>query len=181
MTEKFEKFTLFRIRRFKDQRAYKEIFMKHGPGIRKYLVVKLPTHADVDDIFSSVFERGWKYFTNNKVEYPNALFRTIAKSLIADFYKKRPQQIQLTEEMEYSLGDQGRSVQDTEVMSEMVFLKKAMKELRDDYQEILNMRFMDQMSISEIANVIGKTDNNTRVIIHRATKALGEIFNKEPK
>ena len=62
----------------------------------------------------------------------------------------------------------------------MVFLKKAILTLRDDYQEIIQMRFMDQLSISEIAEVIGKTDNNTRVLVHRATKSLSEIFqNKE--
>ena len=122
MTEKFEKFTLFRIRRFKDQERYTEMFEKYGPSIRKYLMMKLPTRADVDDVLNTVFERGWKYFTNNKVDYPNALFRTIAKSLIADFYSKRPKQAQLTDEVENQFGDQGQSVRKIEVATEMVFL-----------------------------------------------------------
>ncbi len=179
MTEKFEKFTLFRVYRFRDKKAYAELFEKHGPSIRKYLVIKLPTQAEVDDVLSSVFEKGWKYFTSNKVEFPNALFRTIARNLIADYYQRRgPEQIQI-EEVEYRISDEGKGADQIEAASELIFLKKALKKLREDHQDILTMRFMDQMSISEISEMIGKTDNNTRVIIHRATKALRDVFNQE--
>ena len=179
MTNKYEKFDLFRIRRFKDRQRYTEMYDKYALGIRKYLVVKLPTQADVDEMLNTVFERGWKYFTNNKVDYPNALLRTIAKSLIADYYQRRPDQVQMTEEVESQFGDEGKSVREMEVSSEMIFLKKAIKEMREDHQEIIQMRFMDELSISEIAKIIGKTDNNTRVIVHRATAALRKIFKEE--
>ena len=53
---------------------------------------------------------------------------------------------------------------------------KGLKELKDEYREVLVMRHINELSISEIAEALDKSKGNVRVIIYRATQALREVM-----
>ena len=50
-----------------------------------------------------------------------------------------------------------------------------MKELKDEYREVIILRYVNELSISEIAEILNKRKGNTRVLIYRATKALKDL------
>ncbi|NIP32307.1 hypothetical protein GWN26_00360, partial [Candidatus Saccharibacteria bacterium] len=41
------------------------------------------------------------------------------------------------------------------------------------------MRYLDDLSIAEIASIIQKTRNNVRVLLHRSVSALKDILEEE--
>jgi DNA-directed RNA polymerase specialized sigma24 family protein len=47
--------------------------------------------------------------------------------------------------------------------------------LKNEYREILIMRFVNELSLDEIADITGKKKINVRVILHRAITALQEM------
>jgi len=53
-------------------------------------------------------------------------------------------------------------------------VKKAISQLPDISREVLIMRFLDELSISEISQALGKSKNNVYVLIYRALKAVKE-------
>ena len=51
-------------------------------------------------------------------------------------------------------------------------MRKAICFLRDEYQNLIIWRYVDELSIPEIAKITGKTEGNVRVGVHRAMEAL---------
>ncbi|MCH8049481.1 RNA polymerase sigma factor [Patescibacteria group bacterium] len=167
-----QKFLLFRVYKFQDAKAYQQLYDFYFDKLYRYIYFKVPRPEDSEEITSEVFLRGWEYMTASKVEHAGALFYKIARNLVADFYRQRG----MTEPLE-----QGQYVS-AETLSEKIIVKqeseeliRALRQLKEEYRDVLVMRYLNEMSIKEIASVFEKTPNSVRVLLHRARKALREI------
>ena len=47
-----------------------------------------------------------------------------------------------------------------------------MTNINEDYQEVVVLRYLDELSIPEIAKILNKSEGTTRVMIHRAMESL---------
>lgn len=173
MSMRRQKFLLFRVYRFQDSEAYGILYDKHYEKIHRFVHFKLPRIEDVDEVTSEVFLRGWEYATSTRVENAPALFYTIARRAIADYYRKRADEISLDAAVNVASDD--NPLEDAVGGEESEKLLNLLKQLRNEYQEVLIMRHLDEMNIREIAAALEKTPNNVRVLLHRAKKALESI------
>jgi len=55
------------------------------------------------------------------------------------------------------------------------------KELKPHYQEVIQLRYFQEMSYQEIANTINEPLNNVKVKLLRAKKLLAEIIRDKRK
>jgi len=46
--------------------------------------------------------------------------------------------------------------------------------LSDDYREVINLHYLDDLSIKETAQILNRPEGTVRVMIHRALKELRE-------
>lgn len=176
MSMRRQQFLLFRIYRFQDAKAYGELYDEYFQRIHRYISFKIPHKEDVDEITSEVFLRGWEYATASKVDNLNALLYRMARNLIADYYRSKKITGPIEEADTLENAQKGRSLEETVMIrEEFRHILQKLKKLKEEYQDVLVMRFLDEMSISEIAEAIEKTPNATRVLLHRAKKALQEI------
>jgi len=60
----------------------------------------------------------------------------------------------------------------SQINSDMELVRQALSELKEDYQNAIIWRYLDGLEIQEIAQLLGKTETNTRVLLHRALKEL---------
>jgi len=60
--------------------------------------------------------------------------------------------------------------------SDMIEVKKALSQLKDDYQNIIIWHYLDDFSAKEISQILGKSEGSIRVLIHRALKSLKNRF-----
>lgn len=174
MSMRRQQFLLFRVYRFQDASAYGELYDGFYERIHRYITFKIPHFEDVDELTSEVFLRGWEYATASKVENFNALLYRIARNLIADYYRSK----KVTGRIEEAEGmvQTGRSLEEAVMIKEEFrLLMQKLNKLKDEYRDVLVMRFLDEMSIAEIAEALEKTSNTVRVTLHRAKKALQEI------
>lgn len=168
-----QKFLLFRVYRFQDTRAYTELYDLYFDKLYRYVFFKLPSGADAEELTSEVFLRGWEYATSSPVENAGALFYRIARNLVADFYRRRD----LSEPMDagMQIAAPGSLVEALNTAQEHEQLVSHLRTLKEEYRDVLIMKYLDEMDIKEIAAVLEKTPNNIRVLLHRAKKALKEI------
>jgi len=166
------KFLTFRVFRFGDAKAFKQLHQSHVTRVRHYVAYRVGRPEDADEITNEVFLRSWEYMTAQQVENVTALFFRIARNLIADHYRKSGRTVPLTPIMEDNLAAPGSIEHDAQVKEEMSDLVEIMKGLKDEYREVLELRYQDEMSIDEIAELLGKTPNAVRVLLHRAKQAL---------
>lgn len=172
-----EKFLAFRVRRYADRTAFGEIYDLFADRIRRFLVFKLPRTEDADELTSEVFLRAWEYMSTGTVSNLNAFFFRIARNLVADFYRKyKPTDgIEAAEHF-----DDGVSVEEgvaTKIAGDE--LLELLRTLKDEYREVLVMRYLSEMEVGEIASALEKTPNSIRVLLHRAKKALQEKVEKQ--
>lgn len=66
-----------------------------------------------------------------------------------------------------------------EIKDDSQRLISQLKNLKEEYRDVLVMKYLDEMSIGEIAESLEKTSNNVRVLLHRAKNALKEITSDE--
>ena len=57
-------------------------------------------------------------------------------------------------------------------------IKDAIKQLNEDQQNVLIMRFVEDLSYEEISAVLDKSEGAIRLIQHRAIQSLKQIINK---
>lgn len=167
-----EKFLAYRVHRHQDTVAYGEIYDLFADRIRRFLAFKLPRNEDADELASEAFLRGWEYMSSGAVNNLNAFFFRIARNLVADFYRK----YKVTEELgPLHDRDTGQSVsEDVATKLESDDLLDSLSGLKEEYREVLVMRYLSEMEVGEIASALGKTSNGVRVLLHRAKKALQE-------
>jgi RNA polymerase sigma-70 factor (ECF subfamily) len=166
------KFLAFRVYRFADTKAFRQLHELHASRLRRYIAFKVNRPEDADELTSEVFLRAWEYMTAQKVDNVTAFFYRIARNLIADHYRKGTKSEPLTAALERTLEAPGSVARDIEIKEESDELLVIMRQLKPEHREVLLMRYQDEMNIKEIADALEKTPNAIRVLLHRAKQAL---------
>ena len=177
-----EKFLLMRIRVFRDESAFARLFEEHGSSLQRFLYTRLPSQEEVDDAFSSLWIKIWEYATATPIEHFSALAHTIAKGVVAEFYRTRGRR------KEDRIGED-ETIEDIAVVDptskvhakiDTTFALESMKKLSEEEREAVILRHLEGYPIGEIAAYLGKTKNATSVLISRAIKKLGNLFDQSP-
>lgn len=166
----------------KDHKKIEEIFMKghdeHSDAIFRYCYFQTSNREVALDLAQDTFIKTWVYLKDGqKVDNLKAFLYKVAKNLIIDYRRKKKS---------YSLEaitDTGVDfASDTEVAEEIAndfdkqFVVAQIQRLDPDHREILTMRYIDEMSIKEIADMLEETPNNVSVKIHRAIEKMKVIL-----
>jgi RNA polymerase sigma-70 factor (ECF subfamily) len=161
-----EKFILFRIRAFKDERAFNVLLSQNASALQRFFRAKLPTNDDAEDAYSITSYRFWNYLTASEVESVSGLLFTIARSVVAEFYRSRKEALPLEGH------DAAVPENFAEKLDAQMFVKKELQKLDEETREIIVLRFLEGWNIGDIAKRLGKSENATRVTLHRAMKKI---------
>ena len=132
-----------------------------------YRYVKNST--DADDVFSEVF---LAYFKKERTfeseEHRKAWLIRVTINCAKDLLSQRAQLQQLHEE---SLSDQTAHDVDT-----YMDLNKAIEQLRPEYQEVIKLYYLDDLSVKEIAQILNKNENTIKTQLFRARETLKSVL-----
>ena len=174
-----EQFLLYRIKAKKDADAFGEIYDLYVKRIYRFIYFKVPSAEQAEDLTSESFLKAWHYLFEKR-EVPNlqALLYSIARSVVIDWYRassaERMGTVSLDETLTATLPDAAaeKTLRNIEAKFDTTLVLERLRGLKDEYREVVIMKFLDEMSTAEIATVLGKSSANVRVILHRATKFL---------
>ena len=157
-----------------ENQAFEEFYGLYVKKIYRFIYYRINSKQDAHDLTSETFCRAWQSAAQgSKIENLKAFIYRIAHNLVVDFYaQKQKAPLELNEELKETLPDGGSLDKNIDVDLDLEQVKRAIKKLPSNYQEILIMRFLDELSISEISQVLGKSKNNIYVLIHRALSVL---------
>ena len=167
----------------RDKEAFIEAYDLYIDQIFRFVYFKVGDKEEANDLTSAVFLKTWNYIQTNSVEETKtlrALIYKIARTTIIDHYRKNSNfhkiSIDGEDEDAIDIKDEKQDIaRQTEINSDFSLVEGKMKDLKDEYREVIILKFIDELSIKEISSVIGKPKNNVRVLIHRALKALREL------
>ena len=158
------------------EQTFLEAYEAHADAIFRYCYFQTSNREIALDLSQDTFTKTWEYLRGGKeVENLKAFLYKVARNLIIDYRRKKK-----STSLDY-LVEEGFDYSDTEDIllnkeDEFDSLKArdALEELSDSYKEILTFRFVDDLSIKEIAEKTGMTENNISVRIHRGLQKLNE-------
>lgn len=161
-------------------RAFTQAFDSYADELFRHAFFHISDRERAVDLVQDTYLRGYTYAKDVDIENLRAfLYRTL-RNLIIDEYRRK-KAVSLDAILEEETGDEHVPRQDTdELVAAMDRLDGAralakMKELPPPYAEVLMMRYVDELTPSEIADRLSLTPNLVSVRIHRALKALKTI------
>ncbi|MBI2647806.1 MAG: sigma-70 family RNA polymerase sigma factor [Candidatus Wildermuthbacteria bacterium] len=140
--------------------------------IFRFVALKVGSREVAQDLTSEVFLRFLRS-GNDSIQNPRAFLYQIARNVVADHYRAHEKKgtLPLSEYVEAIEEDSG----DMDIAAlniEMDRVRTALSSLSEGYREVITWRYVDELSLSEIAALLGKTEQSVRVTLHRALKAL---------
>ncbi|MCK5510542.1 RNA polymerase sigma factor [Candidatus Parcubacteria bacterium] len=168
----------------KDKDAFVKAYDSYIDDIYRFIYFKVGSKEDAEDITSQVFLKSWDYIQNNNLlEYKTIkpFFYRVARNIIIDYYRSKSDKENISinnEENRIDIIDEKIDLnKEVDLKNDIKNLQEAMQELKNEYREVLLLRYINELSVKEIAVILEKNKGNVRVLIYRAIKALKNIVN----
>lgn len=152
--------------------------------VYRYVYYRVDSRADAEDLTETVFLRVWenlsKYRPQKKYPFTAWVYR-IAHNAVVDYYRDRPKTH--TAELSETWEAEGRDTDPTDGVNRRFAvheLRTALRELPDIYQQIVVLKFVNDLDNAEIAKVLGKSVGAVRVLQCRALSRLRELLEADP-
>lgn len=168
-----------------DESAFELLYTQYFAPIYRYILLRTSDPEDADDLTQLVFIKFYSNLGNweDKGFQPSAYLYTIARSVIADFYRakgRKGSKLLNSEDILTLMTDTSQNPHSDVIKNEeTIKLYSDLKQLPQNYQEVLLLRYMEGLTSQDIASIIGKSDVATRKMISRATTALSKIAKQE--
>ncbi len=170
-----EKRLLYRVEAKQDADAFAELYDAFVDRIYRFVALKVAHKEEAEDVTSEVFMKAWQYLTSgrhDRVESVSGLFYTIARTTIVDLYRKRATRREDAIEEAASIPDRKDTNATMDTTIDYTHLLKKIKQLKQEYQEVILLKYIEEYSTAEIAKILGKKRTAVRVTLHRAMKVL---------
>ncbi len=164
-----------------DAEAFGELYDRYVDQVYRYIVYRVPSSQLAEDLTSETFLRALRRISSFTWQGRDvgAWFVTIARNLIADHYKSSRYRLELTTDdvsdasnAPVQAGPEGEVL---EAMQNKVLLE-AVKQLNEEQQECIVLRFLQGLSVSETAQIMGKNDGAIKALQYRAIRTLGRLL-----
>ena len=174
-----KKILLYRVQTKKDPEAFTALYDIYVKKIYRFIYFKVSNHEEAEDITSEVFLQAWNYINEgNKVESFSGLLYRVARNKVVDVYRIRAKDMKRSIDSvdDYELRDDtdlNKEVADKDEIKEIL---NSLHKLKQEYQEVITLKYIDELTTSEIGEITNKGNVAVRVTLHRALKKLKHIM-----
>jgi len=158
-----------------DSDAFGFFYDKYIRNVYRFIYIKTGSKEVAEDLSHDVFLKIWQHLVDKKnVRSFQAFIFRIARNTVIDHYRSSKQELPLDYISDSEEVHEEVVISADKNMDAAIILKE-IKKLKSEYQEILILRYVEDMSVEDIAQVLDKDKNNIRVTIHRALNKLKDI------
>lgn len=169
-----------------DQTAFTFLLNQYWNEVYSFMLKRTENETNAEDITIETFSKAFDKIATYNPEFQfNTWLISIAKNVYVDMLRKRKSSlfVEITEQEDqkaYNIADTTPSKEDELITEQNLSqLLLYIKELKPHYQEVIQLRYFQEMSYQEIASKIGEPLNNVKVKLLRAKKLLAEIINNK--
>jgi len=145
-------------------------------GLNLYAFFKVRDRAISEDLVQDTFIKTWVYLLKGgQIDLMKAFLYHILNHLIVDEYRKhRPISLQILFEKgsEPSTGRSSRLFDILDGKAALLLIGK----LPEKYQKVVRMRYIQDLSLTEISLITGHSKNTIAVQVHRALEKLKLLY-----
>jgi len=154
-----------------DPKAFGELYKQYINQVFRYLYSRIGNSQDAEDITAQTFLAAFEAFDNfhGNGHFAAWLF-SIARNKATDFFRRQ--------KTSSSLNEANKLVQEYDTLSDMIQSEQAAElsnlihALHEDEQELLRLRFLAEMSFSEIARILHRNEDAVKKNLYRLLARL---------
>jgi RNA polymerase sigma-70 factor (ECF subfamily) len=129
------------------------------------------------DLVQEGFLKTWQHVVRGgEIRNMKSFIYQVVNNLIIDYYRKKKSFSldSLAEEKNFDpSGDDHESI---EKEAEIEIVRKVILKLEPTYQEVMVLRYVEGLTIKEITEIVGESENVVSVRLHRATEKAKKFF-----
>lgn len=164
-----------------DVDAFGTLFDRYHDVVFRFVFYRLGDRGVAEDLTQETFVRAFRRISS--VSYQGrdigAWFVTIARNLVLDHVKSSRYRLeQATPEITDVAPDRGNPGPESEVIAGATHeeLLRCVAKLGDDQQECITLRFLQGLSVSETAHIMGRNEGAVKALQHRAVRRLAQLL-----
>lgn len=150
--------------------AFGTLYDHYQPRIYRFVLIRVGRREEAEDLTHQAFLNAWKNIGNYKhrgLPFSSWLYR-IARNLIIDFYRTAKNDLPLDDELNVITED--HRLLEKKLENEQ--LMAAIRTLKNEHQEVIILRFIEEYSIAETAAAMERSQGAVKLLQHRALHRL---------
>ncbi len=149
------------------EEAYLKAYDLYNDAIFRYCLFETSNREIALDLAQDTFMKVWEYLqAGNTIENMRAFLYRVAGNLVIDYRrKKKATSLDALLDEGFDVGHDEKSKTIDVIDGRKVM--ELMNEIPEKYRDVIIMRYVEDLSIKEIAEVTGETENNISVRLHR--------------
>ncbi len=166
-----------------DQVAFTFLLDHYWNEVYGFMLKRTENDTDTEDITIETFAKAFDKIATYNPEFQfNTWLIAIAKNVHIDMLRKRKSSlfVDFNDEDDYhanNIADPSPSAEDKLITEQNLSqLLQYIKELKPHYQEVIQLRYFQEMTYQEIADLLDEPLNNIKIKLLRAKKLLAEII-----
>lgn len=167
------------------QTAFKFLLDTFWNEVYGFQLARVRNETEAEDITIETFAKAFdKIHTFNEDYVFSTWLIAISKNIHIDKLRKKNASIaskttEINEDQAKKIADDSPSPEDNLITQQnLAQLLQYIKQLKPHYQEVINLRYFQEMSYKEIAENLNEPINNIKVKLLRSKKLLSEIISK---
>jgi RNA polymerase sigma-70 factor (ECF subfamily) len=162
-----------------DNEAFGRLYELYFVPIFRYVYFRVKSKNEAEDLTQEVFLKIYQSIENfeDKNKPPLAYFFTIARNTIVDYWRKKKELSIDENELSEEIPDKNPSPTELVEKGQIgEIVKQSLKDLTEEQQEIIILKFINERTNREIADLLNKSEEAVRQLQCRALKALRQKF-----
>ncbi len=166
-----------------DQSSFTFLLNHYWNEVYGFMLKRTENETDSEDITIETFSKAFDKLSSYNVEFQfNTWLIAIAKNVHIDLLRKKKSShlIEITDNEDrqaYNVADTTPSAEDELITEQNLSqLLQFIKQLKPHYQEVIQLRYFQELSYQEISDQLEEPLNNVKIKLLRAKKLLAEII-----
>lgn len=157
--------------------AFGLLYDEYQPRIYRFIYLKVSHREEAEDLTHQVFLNALEKINNFKIGETASSFSgwlyQIARNKVIDHYRTKKITFDI-ETIQIADGIANDKILDKNLEFEKI--RKAIPRLTPIEQDVIIMRFVEELSPREVSAILNKSEGSVRLIQHRAIKNLKKIL-----
>ncbi len=157
----------------RDQEAFAQLYEQHFDRIYRYVAFRIGDRIEAEDMTQQVFLNALQSISSFKwkgIPFSAWLFR-IAHNQVVDYLRKKTKQATVPLDESQASSDSNLQLV-AEHSQDIEQLLLATRRLTDAQREVISLRFAGELSIAQVAKIMGKGQGAVKALQHSAIVAL---------
>lgn len=160
------------------EKEFVKTYDLYADAIFRHCYFRINDRERAKDLMQDVMIKGWLYLKEGKkIDNIRALLYKIAHNTIIDeIRKKKAVSLDTLKEQGFEPADEKDESVELEKIMEVGKVKDCLPKMNPKYREVIVMRYVDELSIKEMADILAESENVISVRLNRAINQLRQLL-----